>query len=130
MAEWLNRAVHTQAKLEAGERVLPPAPRPAASVPAVVSYPAAPVDFGELAELMQAAQAVAEAAGVPIPKATARHALALTTAQLRAARGLPPLRPRQTDRKNGQTIEGEETSLPENGSGQTSSQNRQTSPEG
>ena len=60
-------------------------------------------DIGELADLMQAAQALAAAAGVPMPKATARHALALVTAQLRAARGLPAKQPRQTRHENGQT---------------------------
>ena len=55
---------------------------------------------------MDAARTIAAAAEVPIPKATARHALALMQAQLRAARGLPPLAPRQTRPKNGQTIDG------------------------
>lgn len=111
MAEWLARAVRNQAKLEAGERVIPPS-RPVTNG-AMVPVPfAMPVDLGELAELMTAAQAVAEAAGVPIPKATARHALALTTAQLRAARGLPPKRSRQTGAENGQTIAGEPDGLP------------------
>lgn len=113
MAEWLVRAVRNQANLEAGERVLPPpAPRQTGNgLPAVqASLPALPhVDLGELADLMQAAQAVADAAGVPVPKSTARHALALTTAQLRAARGLPPKARRQTGPENGQTIEGEGT---------------------
>jgi hypothetical protein len=107
MAAWLVKAVRNQANLEAGERVLPPANQvnlPAVRLPALTD-PAVTVDMGELAELMQAAQAVAQAAGVPIPKATARHAIALTTAQLRAARGLPPKRPRQTSHENGQTIE-------------------------
>jgi len=126
MAEWLDRAVRNQANLEAGERVLPPAPRPAAGLPAVVPGPAVLVDLGGLADLMHAAHEVAEAAGVPMPKVTARHALALATAQLRAARGLPPTRPRQTGRRNGQTIEGEETGLPENEPRQTLPENGQT----
>jgi hypothetical protein len=109
MAEWLTRAVRNQAHLEAGERVLPPAPRPAGAltVPGAPWAPVAVPELGALADLMQAARAIAEAAGVPIPKATARHALALTTAQLRAARGLPPKTPRQTKHENGQTIEDE-----------------------
>ena len=111
MAEWLERAVRNQANLEAGERILPPAPRPA-PVPALAPPSGAALsdapDIGELADLMQAAQALAAAADVPMPKATARHALALVTAQLRAARGLPPKQPRQTRHENGQTslIEG------------------------
>lgn len=124
MAEWLDRAVRNQATLEAGERVLPPVPR-AASVPALARplQPVQHVGLGELAGLMQAAQAVAAAAGVAIPKATARHALALTTAQLRSARGLPP---KQTRTRHGQTIDGE-TSLPDR---QTEAGNGQTKPPG
>jgi hypothetical protein len=57
--------------------------------------------------MLGAVQAMATAADVPIPKATARHAVALVTAQLRAARGLPEKAPRQTRLKNGQTFNGE-----------------------
>lgn len=105
MAEWLARAVRNQANLEAGERVMPPAARRAGVDLVHVPGPALAMDLGELADLMQATQAVAEAAGVPIAKATARHALALVTAQLRAARGLPPKRQRQTSPETGQTID-------------------------
>lgn len=107
MAEWLDRAVRNQANLEAGERILPPAPRPAGLPAPVPLGSMAAVDMGELADLMMAVQAVAKAADVPIAKATAKHALALMTGQLRAARGLPPLARRQTQPKNGQTITGE-----------------------
>jgi hypothetical protein len=62
-------------------------------------------ELGELAALMEQARALAAYAELPIPKAAVRHALALMTAQLRAARGLPPLAPRQTKPKNGQTVE-------------------------
>lgn len=110
MAEWLTRAVRNQANLEAGERVLPPA-RTASGLPAVRSTSTPdtglPVDMTELADLMQAALAVSQAADVPMPKTTARHALMLVTAQLRSARGLPPKRLRQTQPENGQTIPGE-----------------------
>jgi hypothetical protein len=61
-------------------------------------------ELGELAALMEQARALAAYAELPIPKAV-RHPLALMTAQLRAARGLPPLAPRQTKSKNGQTVE-------------------------
>jgi hypothetical protein len=124
MAEWLERAVRNQANLEAGERILPPASR-AASLPAVLPLGAAVVDapdIGELADLMQAAQALAAAADVPMPKAMARHALALVTAQLRAARGLPAKQPRRTRHENGQTIEAEAKFT----RGQTYLENRQT----
>jgi hypothetical protein len=44
---------------------------------------------------MHAARAVADAAGLPVPKTAARHAFALLSAELRRARGLPPLAPRR-----------------------------------
>jgi len=121
MAEWLAKAVRTQANLEAGERVLPPAPRPGDALAAWAPVPSV-IGLGGLADLMQAAREIAEAAGVPIPKATARHALALTTAQLRAARGLPP---KQTRPRNGQTIDDEG----EFAHRQTAPENGQTSPD-
>jgi hypothetical protein len=90
---WLCRAIEQAVQAErAPIDVLPaagaaaPAPRPAAA------------RVGELAELMRAAQAMAEVTGVSIPKATARHAVALMTGELRAARGLPPLAPRRGTR--------------------------------
>jgi hypothetical protein len=104
MGEWLVPAVRNQANLEAGELVIPP-PNPTQSLPSPSG--SVTTDLSSLAELMRAAQALAEAAGVSVPKATARHALALTSAQLRQARGLPPKRIRQTDRENGQTIDGD-----------------------
>jgi hypothetical protein len=105
MATWLDRAVRTQARLEAGERVLPPArtAHAVAMLPAV--YPLQAPELSELAALMEQARALAAQAELPIPKTAVRHALALMTAQLRAARGLPPLAPRQTKSKNGQTVE-------------------------
>lgn len=110
MGVWIERAVRTQSAIEAGDRILPPLPTSRTSrMPAVVPAPVV-LDMGALAglaDLMQAAEALAEAAEVPVPKATARHALALVTAQLRAARGLPEKRRRQTSIENGQTIDGE-----------------------
>jgi hypothetical protein len=88
---WLCRAIEQAVQAERA---------PIDALPAVVA--AAPVlrpaaaGVGELAELMRAAQAMAEATGVSIPKATARHAVALMTGELRAARGLPPLAPRRS----------------------------------
>jgi hypothetical protein len=61
--------------------------------------------MGELADLMRATQAMAQAADMPIAKTVARHAMALVNAQLREARDLPAKLPRQTRPGNGQTIE-------------------------
>lgn len=106
MAEWLTRAIDQLADREAGERVLPPpAPQPG---PSVRDNPAAGMAPQDMAELMQAAVAAAQASGVPLPKSVARHAFALVGGQLRAARGLPPVKPRlpagQTPLRIGQTV--------------------------
>src|SRR5271166_4104533 len=53
MAEWLDRAVRNQANLEAGERVLPPAPRPS-GLPALRPDTRTQTDMGGLADLMRA----------------------------------------------------------------------------
>ncbi len=93
MGEWVVAAVRNQANLESGERILPPSSSHSRNIPApAASGP--PVDMLALAELMRATQSFAQGAGVPIPKATARHAVAWTTTALRAARGLPALAPR------------------------------------
>ena len=104
MATWLERAVRNQAKLEAGQRVFPPARpnSPTTTTPAIYEPPAP--ELGGLAALMEQARALAGQTEVPISKTAVKHALALMTAQLRAARGLPPLAPRKTKPKNGQTI--------------------------
>jgi hypothetical protein len=89
---WMETAITNQANLEAGDQVMPPPPpRARANLPGVPAVYEPPPELGDLADLMRAAQGVAEAASMPIPKTTARHALALMTAQFRAARGLPPL---------------------------------------
>jgi hypothetical protein len=88
---WLCRAIDQAVQ---AERVPLEVTAPAGAVVA----PPRPAGVGELAELMRAAQAMAEATGVPIPKAAARHAVALMTGELRAARGLPPLAPRRGTR--------------------------------
>jgi hypothetical protein len=107
LAVWLERAVRNQASLEAGQQVLPPEPRHASPSRTTLSIPPRVVvpDTSGLADLLRATVETARAADVPVPKAVARHAAALATAQLRAARGLPPLAPRQTKSKNGQTLE-------------------------
>ena len=91
---WLCRAIDqaVQAEHEPIDVIPPAAAAARSSSPATAS-------MGELAELMRAAQALAEATAVPIPKAAARHAVALMTGQLRAARGLAPLAPRLTSKR-------------------------------
>ena len=61
----------------------------------------APMSLSGLRDAMGAAAAVAAASGVAVPKVVARHAFAVLAAQLRDARGLPPVRPRQTQLANG-----------------------------
>lgn len=92
MAEWLARAIRQLAALEEGDRETPP------GQPSKPPAPGLPV--AELEGLMRAAAALADASGVPVPKRTARHAYALVSAQLRAARGLSS---GSTGRRIGQT---------------------------
>jgi hypothetical protein len=68
-AEWLARAVETQARIEAGGE---PAPREA-------------LDLMELRRIMEAACALAESSGVALPKTAARHWYALLTQRLHDA---------------------------------------------
>ena len=81
VAEWMARAVNQLADMEDS------APR---EIPRQVAPQPALLDMVELRMLMEAAQATGNAAGVPVPKAIARHAFAVLADGLRAARGLPP----------------------------------------
>ena len=81
VAEWMARAVNQLADMEDS------APR---ETPRQVAPPPPPLlDMVELRKLMEAAHATGQAAGVPVPKAIARHAFAVLAGGLRAARGLP-----------------------------------------
>lgn len=63
--------------------------------PVPVSPPAMPQhSLADLAEAMNAARALADAAGVKVPPGLARDGLALVRQATRAARGLPPQLPR------------------------------------
>jgi hypothetical protein len=106
MAEWLTRAIDQLADREEGERETFPDER--ANLPAIVGpvSPAVipPGFLSDLTEAMGAAKGIADAAGVPVPKATARHAFAILTDHLRLVRGLAPVKPRQTKPGKGQTL--------------------------
>ena len=56
----------------------------------VPSQAVAPANLGELAQAMQAARAMAEAAGVTVPPQLAKDGLSVLRSALRQARGLPP----------------------------------------
>lgn len=118
MAEWLGAAIREKADRAAGTTILPPDARadrkddPANGASGLAVYtPRAPVDMTGLAGMLSAAVEAAKAAGVPLSKTMARQAMALTSAQLRQARGLPEKPSRQpsgqTKHENGQTIEAE-----------------------
>jgi hypothetical protein len=93
MAEWLVRAVDTQAAKQDGNQVIPLGkPEQTAPPPEI--------DLSAVAAALQA-MAAAATAGLPVTKAAARDAVSLIRAQVRAARGLPD---RQTHRRIGQTI--------------------------
>jgi hypothetical protein len=94
MAEWLTKAVETQANRQEGNQVIPP-DKPE-QTPLVVPS----VGLGEAAAALQSL-AQAAAAGLPVTKTAARETVALIRAHIRVGRGLPP---RQTRRQNGQTL--------------------------
>lgn len=113
MATWLDRAVRTQVKIEAGqEREQPPQPGQAGKRATGSTIPIlSGAELEGLASLIGQTLALAEQAGEPVPKARAKETLALVAAQVRAARGLPPPKPRKPPerkpRLNGPTIEQE-----------------------
>lgn len=108
MAEWLTRAVETEANRQDGNVVIPP-PKPEASLESCL----AAIDQGfKMAGMLQA-MAAAQTAGLPVSKAAARDTVRAIRARVRAAEGLPPLKPRQTNgqttRQIGQTIRQDQT---------------------
>lgn len=80
--QWLERRV--------AEWLADGSPTPVGAAPGASS----PHSLAELAQAMDAARAMADAAGVKVPPALARESLALVRQATRAARGLPPSMPR------------------------------------
>lgn len=74
VGQWLEKRV---AEWEAEGS---PVPMPSGSAP----------NLGDLAQAMQAARALADAAGVPVPPHVARDAFAVLKVATRQVRGLPP----------------------------------------
>lgn len=81
VGQWLERRVN--------EWLSDGSPTPVAAPPAI-----APQGLAELAQAMNAARALADAAGVKVPPSLARDGLALVRQATRVARGLPPQLPR------------------------------------
>lgn len=83
VAAWLAGAVRNQASHDGGALVLPPDQR--------ANHPANPESsrdpFARLAALA--------AAGLPVPRDVRGHAFAILRDELRAARGIPPVRRRE-----------------------------------
>lgn len=122
-ASWLSRAVANLANLEDGTEVYLPGqpgqhdggqPANRAGTTQELAVPdnrslAQPLavgqlDFVGLSQALQAAVAACSASGAILPKTVARGFVGLVNAELRRARGLPPLRPRQ--RKEADADEG------------------------
>jgi hypothetical protein len=95
MAEWLAKAVETQASKQDGNLVIPP------GKPETPPLPASSVDLNAAAAVLQA-MAAAASAGLPVSKAATRDTVALIRERIRADRGLPP---RQTRTQIGQTLQ-------------------------
>lgn len=98
--QWLERVIRAAAEGGTGRHVVATTLEPPRAL-TPLPVPASPVvDMAGLAGLLGAIQAVTASAEIPMPKATARHAVSLMTAQLRAARGLPALAQRKPRRAN------------------------------
>jgi len=95
MAEWLTRAVATQAQKQDGNQVILPG-KPRETTP----LPAPTIELGEASVALQA-MAAAAAAGLPVSKAAVRDTVSLIREQVRVGRGLPA---RQTRGHFGQTV--------------------------
>lgn len=63
-------------------------------VPVAAPSPSSSHSLADLAQAMDSARVLADAAGVKVPPALAKEALALVRQATRAARGLPPPAPR------------------------------------
>ena len=89
VAEWLARAVETEANRQDGNQIIPPDRLP--TPPSI--------DLATIAAALSA-MAQAQAAGLPVAKAAARETVAMIREHVRVGRGLPvrPTRPqiRQT----------------------------------
>ena len=94
MAEWLTKAVETQARLQEANQVIPP------GKPSETPLPSPTIELGEAAEALKA-MAAAASAGLPVTKAAVRDTVALIREQVRVCRGLPA---RQTRGQIGQTM--------------------------
>ncbi|HZI75802.1 MAG TPA: hypothetical protein VFD73_17620 [Gemmatimonadales bacterium] len=93
MAEWLTKAVETEAQKQEGNQVIPP------GRPRETSLPSPTIELHDAASALQAV-AVAAQAGLPVTKAAVRDTVGLIREQVRVCRGLPM---RQTSRPIGQT---------------------------
>jgi hypothetical protein len=107
VAVWLANAVEQMAETQAGDGIA--FPKTSQTLPVIPSgqpqQNRATIPITDLRDAMVAAVAIAGASGLPVPKTAARHALALLTAQLRHARGLPDVQQRQLRKPIGQTID-------------------------
>lgn len=91
MAEWMDRAVRTQANVDKGNQVIPPgqSPPPRFAPVQLPDETGKPMDLTALADALRAVATVAGAADMPVSKSLAREASALLRQQIREARGLP-----------------------------------------
>lgn len=108
VAEWLARAVETQANRRDGNVVIAPR-KPEASLESAL----AAIDQGFKVAAMLQAMAAVQSSGLPVSKAAARDTVRLLRSRVREAGGLPALKSRQTGgqtrRQIGQTIRQDQT---------------------
>jgi hypothetical protein len=92
MAEWMDRAVHTQARTDAGNAVLERESFERGAAPPAPGV----LDASALLVMMQAAAAAAHASGQPMSKRVAQRFYGLVDDQVRSAGGLPARKSRRS----------------------------------
>jgi len=90
MGEWIEKAIYTQVRADAGENVFPP------NVPIMPGRETqrrpdpVPIDFAGVAALLGEMRVSAADGDWKVPEATLRNVNATLNAAMRAGRGLPP----------------------------------------
>jgi hypothetical protein len=93
MAQWLARAVETQARLDGQSEVLPPGQmgKPECGLPEIADgHPMGQTGLPAIREMAEIAAIMAQASGGTVPKTIGRHLFALLDQECRRARGLSP----------------------------------------
>jgi hypothetical protein len=98
MGEWLNLAIHSQARIDAGNMTIPPPPR--ADHQALPDMP----DFQPIRDLAESLELLARASAEPIGKGLNARTRRLIDMHVRRGLGMHPVKLRKTFLLEGQTV--------------------------